>query len=106
MGTVKNPVDAGTADRQQFLHFIVHLLQVLFAVITARDTGVVTRNRHQIAGLLEPVNGFDAAWYRVPSIHGSDVVIGLVVDDAISIKDYHFGHSDLPPCLGPSGLNP
>jgi hypothetical protein len=88
---VKDTIYAGTSDRQHTLHFFMHFLQIVLAVMSARNARMVGGNNNQITGLLQAINRFNTTRNRIPAFYCGDVFLLPMVNYPIPFKDYHFG---------------
>ena len=68
MRTIKNAVDRDAPRLQQFLHLVVHGLQIGFAVKPAGDAGLIAGDGYEIARLFQTADSLDAARNRVPLV--------------------------------------
>jgi hypothetical protein len=68
----------------------MHRREFKFVEKASRNAGLVGGYGHGIASLAQISNRLDAAGDWFPLIHGFDVLVGVLVDDSVSIQNNKF----------------
>ena len=95
--TEKHRVNLPTRILSQSVHFLVDQVQHFQIKKSPTHTGLVSGDHHPIAGMIEPGDGFQTAGQRNPFIRRFDVVIGILIDDAVAVQNDQF-HGDWVCC--------
>ena len=72
------------------VHFVVHLVELLDAVILAADAGLIGGHGQRVIGLGEEGDGIHAAFNRYPFVYRFHKIVAVVVNHAVAVENNQF----------------
>ena len=86
MRAIPDVVDPCALRGQLRAHPVEQRIEFAFGKMTMRHAGLVGEEEHQIAGIVEPANGFGGVRHPADLVVAADMAV-VVIDDAVAVEE-------------------